>query len=496
MSETTPQLETPARSAGQIIARNTLWGIAAQFALKGANFIFSVLVVRTLGGEEFGQYWIVMAWAGLFSVIGDLGITQYLTREIARSPQRNDDLFWDTVSLRFVLAVLATVVTVGGALLLTNYSSDIILGILLFCGTYFFQVFLAPLTSVLVGRERIDISSALTVVTQVLWMVFAGLFLFLGFNFLWLFIAGILSMPVVTALAYWFVRRNNLGPPRLRVNPALWMSVVRAGLPFGFTQIALSFAFRIDTIVLSQHVSDYEVGLYNVAYNLVLMLLGFATSIGAAMMPTLSREHARAPSSIVPWYYWSVRVMLFISLPIAVGGMLIAPAIVGMLYGPDILPAAVALTILVWDLPFVMYHAFGGQIAQSIVHEGFAARVFIILGITNLALNLLLVPQFGVIGAAFATVITDMVGSAQFYFFFRREFGSGLKLKRLFRLAIAATGMGIVTFLMRDSNIILIIISSAAVYFGLVILLGAFSPEERDFITKRIGRKLGSNARA
>ncbi|MGQ9890040.1 MAG: flippase [Aggregatilineales bacterium] len=492
MSETPAQLETPARSAGQIIARNTLWGIAAQFALKGANFVFSVLVVRTLGGEEFGQYWIVMAWAGLFSVIGDLGITQYLTREIARSPQRNDDLFWDTVFLRFVLAVLATVVTVGGALLLTNYSSDIILGILLFCGTYFFQVFLAPLTSVLVGRERIDISSALTVVTQVLWMVFAGLFLFLGFNFLWLFIAGILSMPVVTALAYWFVQRNNLGPPRLRVNPALWMSVIRAGLPFGFTQLALSFAFRVDTIVLSQFVSEFEVGLYNVAYNLVLTLLGLSASFGAAVMPTLAHEHARDPASILPWYYSSVRLLMFIGLPVAVGGMLTAPHIVDILYQSEIAPAAILLAILVWDLPFVMYHSFAGQIANSTVREGAAARIYVSLGFINLALNLIMVPRVGVVGAAFATVLTDATGAALFYFLYRREFGAGLGLKRLIRFAIAAGLMGFVVLVLGQLNFFVIVAVSTPVYLGLVWISGAFSQEEKTRLVGFVQQRLSA----
>lgn len=490
MSETPVQTTAPDRSAGRIIARNTLWGMAAQLALKGANFVFSVLVVRTLGGEAFGQYWIVMAWAGLFSVIGDLGITQYLTREIARNPQRNEDLFWDTVSLRFILAIIATVVTVGGALLITDYSHDIILGILVFCGTYFFQILLAPLTSVLVGRERIDISSTLTVVMQVLWMIFAGLFLYLGFNFLWLFIAGILNMPIVTALAYWFVRRNQLGPPRFRVNPAMWRSVVRAGLPFGFTQIALSFAFRVDTIVLSQFVSEYEVGLYNVAYNLVLTLVSLIASFGAAVMPTLAQEHARDPASILPWYYSSVKILIFIGLPIAVGGTLLAQPVISFLYQPEIAPAAIVLAILVWDLPFVMYHSFAGQIANSTVREGAAARIYISLGFVNLALNLLMVPRIGVVGSAFATVLTDAAGAALFYFLYRREFGAGLGFKRLLRLAAAAALMGGVILLLNGLNFLLIIPISGAAYLALVWVSGAFSHSERAYLVNFIRRRL------
>ena len=65
------------RKIGKIIARNTIFGLGAQFALRVVNFTFTVLIIRNLGDSQFGQYSIVLAWVGLFGVIGDLGINQY-----------------------------------------------------------------------------------------------------------------------------------------------------------------------------------------------------------------------------------------------------------------------------------------------------------------------------------------------------------------------------------------------------------------------------------
>ena len=65
-SETQHINTEPERNVGKIIARNTLFGIGGQLALRVVSFIFTVLVVRTLGEEHFGQYSIVLAWAGLF----------------------------------------------------------------------------------------------------------------------------------------------------------------------------------------------------------------------------------------------------------------------------------------------------------------------------------------------------------------------------------------------------------------------------------------------
>lgn len=487
MSETT---DTPRRSVGRTIARNTLFGIGAQLALRVASFIFQVLVVRALGGHEYGQYTIVTAWAGLFAVIGDLGINQYLAREIARDPSKSDEMFWDTVVLRFFLAILCAFVTVGSAIAFTDYSREIIIAVAIYTSSYFLQIILAPMDSILRGNERLDILSVFSVISQVLFMVLAGLFLFSGLDFVWLVIASVLNLPIMIALHFWAIRRNHLQPPHFKINPALWWSVIRYGIPFGITQLSLSLAFRVDTIVLSSYVSSYDIGLYNVAYiNLTLTLVILAQSFNQAITPTLSREYAHNPEAVLPWYYQAVKIMMFLGLPIAVGGMLTADKIIG-LYQSEIAPAGLLLAILVWDIPLVLYHSFCGNMAVSVKREGAAARIFAFMGILNLILNLFLIPRFGVIGAVFTTLITDTFGAAQFYFLFRHTFGAGLGFTRLMRLVMAAAAMGVLVFILRDINFFILVALAGAVYLLIVWVSGAFTHEERSrfvgIITKRL----------
>jgi len=484
------------KSAGRIIARNTIFGIGAQLALRIASFIFQIFVVNSLGGQEFGRYSIVLAWAGLFSVIGDMGINQYLAREIARDRSKVNDLFWDTVSLRFILALIAALITTIGATL-NGYDGELVLAIAIYTSSYFLQAILAPLGSILTGNERVDIASVMAVVTQVLFMVFATIFLLLKLDFVWLVIASVINLPIVTLLHIWSIRRNKLSPPRFKVNRDMWWTVFKAGLPFAFIQLSLSFAFRVDTILLNQYkISEEQIGWYNVAYNLTLTLLTITRSFNDAILPTLAREHANNPDSVRPWYYQSVKIMMLIGLPIAVGGMLTADKIVDLLYRPEIAPAAVALAILVWDIPFVMYHSFCGNMTTSIKRENGAARIYGSLGVVNIILNLLLIPRFGIIGAAFSTVLTDVIGAAQFYLLFRREFGAGLGFTRLARIGLAAAAMGAVIFLVLNWNLLLIITLSGAAYLLLVWISGAFSLEERTrllgFLRRRLRRQAAS----
>jgi O-antigen/teichoic acid export membrane protein len=480
------------RSAGRTIARNTIFGILGTLVIKVATVSFQVFVINTLGQNNYGQYGTVAAWTSLFAVVGDMGISRYLAREIARDPSKKDELFWDTVLLRFVFAILCTLITVGGAILLTDYSLELREAIGIFCLTYFVQVLMAPLQSILTGHERMDVVNILNVVMQLLFMAFSVIFLLMGLGFVWLFIGGIINMPLIVAFQFWWVRRLKIQPPPFKLNRDLWLKIVTASLPFAAIQVSLSFSFRADTVLQSHFKIPFDdIGWYFAAYQLVFTMLGFVQNFTEAVMPTLSREHATNPGSIKPWYFNTSRVMFALGLPVGVGGILLADKMIAFLFRPQILPAAVPLAILVWDIPFVMYHAFCGNVAQSMQKEKRAAYIYGSLGIFNVLMNLFLIPRFGVIGSAFVTVMTDMFGAMQYYVFLRHELGAGLQFSRFVRIIIGCALMGLVLLLLRDRlNVILVILIGGAVYMTFAFTSGVFSPQERQRLVGMVTNRL------
>ncbi len=497
----------PETSVGRTIARNTAFGLGAQIVLRIASFIFQVAVINNLGDENWGKYNIVIGWATLFGVLGDLGITQYLTREIARDRTNANQLFWNSVVLRFILAILAGIVTTISAVLI-GYSPEIIIGCVLFTASYLFQALLAPLTSLVVGSERIDLSSLFAILTQVLFWIFGAIVLFLGLGFEWIIIANVINIPITATFMFFSARRNNLGPPKFHLTVADWWPLIRSSLPFGAMQLSLSFAYRMDTIILSRTEAEQVVGWYNVAYSLTLTLLTATRAYNEAVLPSLSRAFATDPQSARNIYFRSVKVMAFLGLPICVGGMVLATKIIATIYKPEYAPAALALAILIWDIPFNVYHAFGGAVANSMKREHTVSNIFVFMSILNFVLNLILILSLGMIGAAFATVLTDAWAAAQFYFLFRYTFGAGLQFRSLIRLVGAAAIMGVAAYLFSHMGLIndfgkwgslLITVGlSAAIYLVIVWFSGAFSSQERtqfvslsSRVVGRVRRKLG-----
>lgn len=482
--------EKPQSSAARIIARNTIFVTAAQLALRVLGLLFSILVIRRLGDTEYGQYSVVLAWAGIFSFIGDLGIAQYMTREIARDKAKVGELFWDVTALRFVLAIFAAVVTTVGAVA-NGYDSRTVLAIGIYTSSYFLQAILAPLAGLIAGYERLDIVSVFQVIGQVIFLVFGGLFLFAGLDFVWLVIASLINIPVMIILCVMVIRRQKFMPPRFHIKTSTWWALIKFGLPFAFIQLTLTSAYQFDRLILEKHFSEQYIGWYSAAYTLTRAFLVLTAAFSTSLVLTLAREHARNPEVVRPWYYRSVKFVVFLGLPLAVGGTILADRIIRLAYGGAYAPTAIAFAILMWDTPLLMYTSLGGNITTSIQKERKAAVIYACEAAFNIVTNLILIPQYGVVAAAFTTVFTELVGVIMFYLLFRREFGAGVGLNHMLRLALSALGMGVVVYVLRDFNLVISVAAGMATYIGLVWLTRALNADERALVLRVFQRIIG-----
>lgn len=490
MNETN-STQPPQPSAKRTIFRNTLFTIGAQIALRASGFLLNILIIRRLGDDNYGQYAWVLAWANFFSFIGDLGITQYMTREYAREPEKGKKLFWDVTVIRMILAFVTSVISVSFALLKPDpVESRVALAIGLYTSTYFFMAIIAPLSSVISGYQRLDIISILTVISQILYLAISVLILFVWNDFVALISATVLTLPIMLGIIIWVIRRYKMSPPTFKISPSLWLGLIWAGLPFALNQITLTSAYQFDTIIMQQFYTSNVVGWYNAAYNLTRSLLIFTSAFSSALGLTLMREYVNNPEVIRPWYYRSVKFMLLIGLPLSVGGMILSSKLIPFIYGHEYQAAAIAFAILIWDTPLLMYTAHCGNLAVAMGRERRTASIYFTEAVLNIILNIILIPRYGIIGAAFTTIATEFTGACLFYIMFRRELGTGLGLNGIIRIAAAAAIMGITLHLLQSLSLLLLLPIGVLTYFILVWGLGALNAEERGMITGFARRKL------
>jgi O-antigen/teichoic acid export membrane protein len=473
----------PQESLIGTVLKNATFGTLGIIVLKLANFLFNVFVVRRLGDDRMGQYATALAFVGVLQIIAELGITQYVMREIARDHGKVKTYFWNLVVLRVLLALfsLALIPVLG---YLYGYRGDVLLGIAIYTSSFLLAAISMPLIMVLTAHEKLGQVTLINVGSQIIFMIIGTVILLSGLSFVWLIANNLVGLTFNGLLSYVFIRRLKIEGFRFNLNTRLWLPMIRAGLPFGINGLMMSIAYSIDTVILSRFVPDAEVGWYGVAYSLVFALLSFMGGFKQALVPSLSRVYAQDESVVKRWYQAMVRMIVTISLPIAVGGFLLASQIINFLYTAEFAPSALALKILIWDVPLLMFANYAGDMTTISNKERAAARIYTINTTANVVLNLLLIPRFGMLGAAVVTVLTDLISALQFYLLLRNQMSLPPVRAMILKAGAAAALMGGVVLLLRPLHFLIAIAAGVVIYFALAFLFRLLGPDELNLLRR------------
>jgi O-antigen/teichoic acid export membrane protein len=453
------------------VFRNSFAVTSAEWIMKATNLAFTVYVVRRLGEVGYGNFASAVAFVGLSSVLFELGLAQSAQRDIARDRSRINDLFWNIVSLRLLLAVPG-VVLVPVLAWLVGYEHEIVVAVAVQAGTFVPSAFLIPLLIILTAHERFDIAARLAVIMNFLYVGLAVLLLMQIPGYLVLIGVAYVTMPVHVGLTLRAVRATGVTLPRFSITPRVWKGLVRASLPFGISSLALTFNFHADAVMLGLFGSVAAVGSYSAAYRIILSLSVAVAGFTRSITPTLSRLHVDDRDEALRWVRGGILGLTSVALPAAVGLSLLARPVVALLYGPDFTPSGAALAVLAWDFPFLAVAAFGGNVMTAMDRERVAARVYIAAAVFNVVMNAAFIPRFGLVAASAVTVATDALVLLALYGPVWKAIAQGGMVHQLRAVALASAVMGIVVWFVRASPLIVSIPIGVITYLLACTVLG------------------------
>jgi len=468
------------RGLPAIVLRNSFFGMGAQVMIKVLSVLFSILVVRRLGDVGYGKYSFILAYVGIFAIFSQLGMGPYAVREIAKDRANTSFLFWNTLPLRLILSVI-TVILITATAYLLGYSSAIVMGVFVASLGLLLQAIQSPFNAIMVGSERLDYQATVQVAKQLVFVCLGASLLLQGRRYMGLLIASLGGVAVMTLLsALIVIRQYGVGP--VAVRPKRWPSLLRASIPFGIVGLATVVSYKIDTVLLSFYHGDAMVGWYNAPYNLIMMLMIISHSINQSLYPSLTRRYARDAGTVNRVLGRVTKYLLIISLPIALGVTILAQPIVSTLYGEAFEHSALALQILIWVLPAMFLTDLFGHTTMAMDNERGVARVNTVNALFNVTLNLLLIPSYGLLGAAVTTVLTEMVGVTQYYFLLRHKVTAVDLGTTLVRLLASGLIMSVLVWMVRGCNLLLAIGVGAVVYAGCILVTGAINSAEAHFL--------------
>jgi O-antigen/teichoic acid export membrane protein len=440
--------------------------------------LMTVLLPRFLGDVNLGKLTFAFALTNLTGLLADLGVTTYLTREIARDPASANRL---TVNL-MVMRVPLSLALAAGTMLFARLSGydpvteqlvDILsLGIVVVALS-------SVVNGTLQGLQQMKAIAITSVFTKVGYAVVATAFLVAG--------AGALAVTIawVSVGALGLVYSAIIMVRRVRLTPSVslnaWRPLLVAGLPFFVWQAALLVYGQIDLVLLSFLTTDAVVGWYAVAYRIIMIPVFIPTIVVTVIFPALSAatHDSRAFAALARR---GLHVIALVSTPMALGIMLLPDKIIHLLGYPETFDhSVVPLVLLAPHLPLAAIDVMIGTVLNARDRQRQWAMTGVAAAILNPLLNLVAIPYAqatwgnGAIGAATITTFTEvfmLIGGLRLLPHGVYDRSTVLDLGKCL---LATAAMGVTVWFMRDLPIAIPVAAGAAVYAVTCLLSGAVS---------------------
>lgn len=461
------------------IARNSSIVILSNALNMGISLLVLIYLARYLGDIGFGKYSFVFAYFSIFTVLANWGVDNILVREASKERTKAHGLIGDSLGLKLVLSFSAAFFSII-VINILGYSNEIKVAVYLMSSTLIFAALRETFASIFKINLKMEYYVFPNLVDRI---VSAGLIVFIIFLheglveiFAILALSKFLNLVITIFISRKFIR------PTVEVNIPQWKAILIPAIPLGISAFFVMIYFRVDVLMLSLMKGDSAVGFYSAAYALTESLIIIPTAIVTASFPLISRYYKTSKGELNRLYNTLLRFMVMAGLPIAVGTTILSEQIISILYGHAFLPSSNALAILIWAGVLMFVNFFLGSVGIAVGREKFIASITGLTALINIVLNLLLIPPFSYIGASLATVLTELIILLLFLKYISKSVGGIESYSFLFKYGIMALVMGAFVYLLRDQNLIFLIILGAIIYFSGVFLMKGLKKEDIELL--------------
>ena len=388
------------------ILDNISWLFFDKVLRIGVGLLVGVWVARYLGPELFGLWSYVSAFVGLFAVVAALGLQNIVVRDIVRDPSCKGETL-GTAALLQLLAGLLSYTCLLGAFFWLRPEEELAKVLIAVLGS----VMLFKFSEVAVYWFESQVMSKYIVwVQNSIFLVFAIIKVILILKqctliaFAWAtvaegFVVGFLMIVMLTV--------KGLPLRQLSISLVRAKSLLADSWPLLLSGIAITTYMKIDQIMLGQMLSDQAVGIFSAAsriseawYFVPMIIVG---SVFPSILDAKKCGEVQYHNRLQHLYDLMVWLSVAIALPMT---FLSTPIVIG-LFGLAYAESGPVLVIHIWASVFVFLGVASGQWFIAENRQILIFQRTVLGAIVNVALNYIFIPRFGVIGAAYATVLAQ-----------------------------------------------------------------------------------------
>lgn len=437
------------------------------------SFVVIVYLARILNPDDFGKISFATAIIAYFSLISNMGLPLLGTREISRNKERTSQCLGNILTLRLWLSVISFLLLLLLVLFL-NKSPQIKYLIILYGAGIIPSAFF--LDWAFQGLEKMEYIVLGNILASGISLVLVFLFIKTPQQLLlvpcFMFMGNLVSAGLMFSL---FVK--NFGKPKFELNLTSYKEILKTAVPMGLIILMSQIIYYLDTVMLGFMKSDADVGYYSAAYKIILLLITAISAYHDAVFPIISGYYKTSADALKKLNSVSINLMIILAAPLALGGTMLASQVMTLVYGGKYTGGATALQILIWACALILINTAYSRGLFATDRQNECLKIVTLQAAFVIALNFILIPPFGIIGAAVTTVLGELFAFLFYYMALKNitsvsVYGSVLK-------SLGACGAMILFFYAaKNWNIVALMSAGALIYFACLYALRGFDKED------------------
>ena len=391
----------------QTIFKNTFWLTVAEIASKTPTFFLNILIIRYLGTENYGKFAFAFAFGSPFAAFTDFGLSILAIKEIAKDKnlvkKYLDNLLTLKLALAFTTAAFIFLISqfLGKSpeVKILIYLVTVFTIITSFWG-FFLAIFQAFEKMEYIAITKLFYSFSLCALTLlIIWQK-------MGLKIL---VSGYLYSSLITLFITLILVRKRFAKFHFHFNFNFWKKTLKQAWPFGLIVLLGSLFFQINTIQIGLISTNTQVGLYNAAYQFIIILTTLTSLFFASLFPALSKKYSQSKVEFYNIINFFERKVILSSLAICLILILASKKLILLVYGIRYSDSTNILRLLAISIFILLFGAVYSSALRAADRQKqylwcLSAGVFL-----NFLVNFPFIHLWGGTGASLANILSSFI---------------------------------------------------------------------------------------
>jgi len=388
-----------------LIKRNSFFSLLSMSSRLIANVIVFWLIARIYGPDIFGTFTFAHTTATLLILLADFGFDILLTTEISKARDQAVKTFQNIFSFKIIFSLLAFAImwifSFQG-----NYSTETRTSLWIFSFFILFTTLTNFSLALIKGLEKFSYETIVLLIANISLVLAVVVLSILKVNILIIAVVFVFTRLLGLIFSIYF-NKKLLPDISFRIKFPKEKELHQKVLIFGFHLLFANLFFQIDTILLSLLKGNSYVGMYQAVFKLIILPLMIPDILNFTLLPVLSRLFVTEKDKALKISYLMNKLLFLLSLPITLILFVYSEDIINIIYGSNQYSDSIpVLKIFAFNI-FIRFSFEAFALILTTTNKQIIRMYTVIFAtIINITLNYLLIPQYGLNGAAIVSLIS------------------------------------------------------------------------------------------